>query len=592
MELPPTLVHLLRARSRELGDAPALWSKREGTWVPTSWRSYGALTDRFARGLIALGLQPHEPVGIIGFNQLAWHVAAYGSMAAGAVPVGIYITSSPEQVAHVLGHCDARVVVVEDEAQLAKVQAIRHGLPRLSEVVLMRGTAEGARSLEEVLALGDGVEVAAGDARVAALAPDDLATLIYTSGTTGPPKGVELTHRNLVWTAAHLSRGVGVPEGAVLLSYLPLSHIAEQLISMHCGIWNSLQVYFAESMEKLPENLREVRPTIFLGVPRVWEKFKARIEDGLTQTSPRKRKLLERARAVATTFQRKELEGQKVEPWLALRHALFRRLVFRPLHARLGLDRAQILGTSAAPIGGDVLAFFLSLDLVLQESYGQSEVTGPTSLNVPGATRLGTLGRPMIGVEVRIDADGEILVRGENLCRGYHRDPEATAALIQDGWLHSGDVGELDPDGYLRITDRKKDLIVTSGGKKASPQELEKLLRAIPLVGQAVVVGERRNFLCALLTLEPDAARRFGREHGLDSTSIEELGRLPAMRESLQRGIDEVNARLSRWETIKRFEILPNELTVEGGELTPTLKVKRAAVGTKYASTIERLYAE
>ncbi|MBS2027172.1 MAG: long-chain fatty acid--CoA ligase [Deltaproteobacteria bacterium] len=589
MELPKSIVHVLRARGRELGDTPALWSKRNGSYQPTSWREYASLVERTGRGLMTLGLKPGQAVGILGFNRIEWHLAAYGAMSAGGTPVGIYVTSSPEQIQYIVHHCEAPIVVVENLAQLEKVRAQRANLPHLKHVVLMEGRADDAVSFDDLLARADGTPREDLDARVAGLEPEGLATLIYTSGTTGPPKGVEITHKNVVWTAAYLTKCVGAPEGEILISYLPLSHIAEQLVSMHCGVWNRFEVYFAESLEKLPENLREVRPTLFFAVPRVWEKFKARLEDAIAQAPAQRKKLLARAQKVATAYHERAMVSEKPGPLVALQYAIFKRLVFSKLHARLGLERCKLFGTSAAPIGRDVLEFFRAIDVPLLETYGQSEVTGPTSVSIPGAARFGFLGRPMPGLTVRIAEDGEILVKGDNVCKGYHKEPAATAELLEGGWMHSGDVGEIDAQGYLRITDRKKDLIVTSGGKKAAPQELEKHLRAIFPVGNAVVVGESRNYLCALLTLDPDAAKRFARERGLP----EDPGALvanPTLQAQLQQGVDALNGKLAKWETIKRFEILPSDFTVEGGELTPTLKIKRKVVAEKYRANIERMY--
>jgi long-chain acyl-CoA synthetase len=589
------MVHVLNSRGREFGDRPALFRKTSTGWVPTSWRQYAERAERFARGLVALGFQPKQAVGVLSFNREEWHLADYGTMAAGGVPAGIYTTCSAEQVQYILQHCEAPVVVVENLDQLAKVRSQKTSLPNLRWAVLIDGTVPSSDeswviTFDQLLQKGDAIAPEVVHERIDKLEPNGLATLIYTSGTTGPPKAVMLSHQNLVWTVDHLGRSVGDPKDELLISYLPLSHIAEQMVSMHGGVWNHFQIYFAQSLEKLPEHLREVRPTLFFAVPRVWEKFKSKLEDGIASQPRARQELLRQASRLTRARHALHQEGRKVNPLLEAAYFAAQRLTFHQLKARLGLDRCRLFATSAAPIGRDVLDFFCGLDMVLLESYGQSEVTGPSTVNSPDRARLGTLGQPMMGVTVKIAEDGEILVKGGNVCLGYYKDPESTAELLdKDGWLHSGDVGEFDADGFLRITDRKKDLIVTSGGKKAAPQNLEKMLRAIPPVGQAVVVGERRNYLCALLTLDRDAAKRFARENNLPE-DFDALIKHPRLQAALQKGVDEMNSHLARFETIKRFVVLPGEFSAESGELTPTLKIKRKVVAQKYGPQIESMY--
>lgn len=592
-ELPKTMVHRLHEQAERLADRPALWSKRHGTWLPTSWREYARRVRHFALGLMGLGFPPGSCLGILSFNREEWVVAQLAAMASGGVAVGLYTTCSPEQLAYVLGHCEAPVVVVEGAAELARVQAVRAQLPALRRVVVMDPTAahgEGVLSYAELLARGAAQDAAEYFQRVNALEPSGLGTLIYTSGTTGAPKGVMLSHHNLTWTAARLSQAVGLREDEVLLSYLPLSHIAEQALSVHGPIFNGLQVYFAQSFEALPEDLREVRPTVFFGVPRVWEKFKAKAQAGLEAQPRARRRVVAWARAVALRWHGQVLAGAEPGAGLELQYRLAQRLVFGPLKARLGLERTHLFATAAAPIGREVLDFFCSIDMVLREVYGQSEVTGPTSVNRPDATTLGSLGQPLPGVAVRIGEGGEILVQGENVCLGYFKDPQATAELLQGGWLHSGDLGELDARGYLRITGRLKEIIVTSGGKKTPPSTLEALLRALPPIGQALVVGDGRNHLAALLTLDPERAKAFATQQGFP-TELEALPRHPGFRAWLNAQIDaEVNAKVSRFEWIRRVEVLATDFSVEGGELTPTLKVRRAAALKKYAAQIDALY--
>jgi long-chain acyl-CoA synthetase len=595
VEIPKTMLHVLHDQAAKLADRPALWTKRDGAYLPTSWREYARRVKHFALGLRQLGFGPKSALTVIGFNREEWVVADLAAMALGGVAVGIYVTSSPDQIQYIAAHCDSEVMLVENERYLRTVLSVRDRLPRLRHVVVMdrfETQAPGVVSYADVLASGEGQSDAPYYDSVNSLDPAALATLIYTSGTTGNPKGVMLSHRNLTWTTAQLSESVALNDREVVVSYLPLSHIAEQLCSIHGPLLHGVQVYFSESFEKLPANLREVRPTAFFAVPRVWEKFKAKAEEGMRVLPPHRRKILEWARGVALRRHGRALMGERVPVALALQYALAQRLVFGKLKERIGFDRTRLFATSAAPISREVLDFFASIDIVLCELYGQSEVTGPTSVNIPGATRLGTLGKPMPGVEVRIADDGEILVRGENLCLGYFKDKVATDELLQGGWLHSGDVGVLDADGYLKITGRKKEIIVTSGGKKTAPSYIEGLLKEIDPIGNAIAIGESRNYLTALIALDPEKIPGFARAKGFPAEPAA-LVKHPAFLDYLDKRIDEgVNAKLARFEQVKKFQVLPNDFTVEGEELTSTLKVRRKVVEKKYAALIEAMYAE
>jgi long-chain acyl-CoA synthetase len=592
--IPKTMIHQLHLTAERLKDSPALWTKRNAQWVPTTWRQYAQRVKDFSLGLQSLGFAPKQAMTVMGFNREEWVVAALAAMAAGGTAVGVYTTASSEQVAYVTGHCDAPIALVENVAYLDALIAIRGQLPALKHIIVMDAPPtprEGVLTFAEVLARGAVANEADYYSRVDALSADDVAQMIYTSGTTGNPKGVMLSHRNLCWTTVHLSQCHDLGEGNMLLSYLPLSHIAEQVCTIYGPVVNGLQVSFAESFEKLGENLKEVKPTIFFGVPRVWEKFKVKAEAALASQPPAKQKLVAWARGVASRHHHDVMSHRQSPITLQLQYALAKKLVFGPLKNRIGLGKAQVLATSAAPISRDVLEFFVSLDLPIAEIYGQSEVTGPTSVTTYTAMKLGKLGRPMPGVEVRIAEDGEILVRGGNVCLGYFKDANATAELLQNGWLHSGDVGELDEDGYLQITGRKKEIIVTSGGKKTSPANIEGLLKTIAPIGNALVVGDRRNYLVALLALDADRIAPFAAQHGFPSAP-HELAAHPAFRTLIEEQIArDVNPRLARFETIKRFEVLPDDFSIAGGELTSTMKVRRKVVESKYAAHIEKLYS-
>ncbi len=588
-------MHALQDQASRRQHRPALWTRRGRTYVPTSWHEYAVRVRRFALGLHALGFRGASTLPILSFNREEWLVADLGAMALGGVPVGVYLTSSPEQIQYIVDHCEARHLVVENEKHLATVLAVRERVPRLRHIIVLEAPAgplpEGVLRYADVLALGTGADEGPYWNAVNALRPDGLATLIFTSGTTGTPKGVMLNHHNLVWTAERLMHATGMmDEDEVLLSYLPLAHIAEQMLSLHGPVVVGAEVYFARSLESLPQDLCDARPTFFFAVPRVWEKFKGRIEESLREQPAARQQVVGWARGVASGRNALALRHERVPLYLEGQYQLARRTVFPPLLAKLGFERTRYFSSGAAPIGRDVLEFFASLDIVIREAYGQSEVCGPSSLNTHEATRLGTLGRPLLGVEVRIAEDGEILVRGGGVCQGYFKEPAATASLLEDGWLHSGDVGHLDSEGFLHITGRKRELIVTSGGKKTAPAPIELLLKAVPPVGHALVIGERRNYLVALLTLDPERARALARQLGWPE-DLSALAADPRLRQHLHEAIErQVNPRLARFETLKRFAVLAEDFTTESGELTPSMKMRRQVIESRYKDLIESLY--
>ena len=594
MELLRSMLHVLHQQVSELADHPALWSKKGGVYRSISWSEYGERVKHLALGLRQLGLSRGGALTILSFNREEWVVAELAAMALGAVAVGLYTTSSPNQIQYVVSHCESELILVENESYLEVLERLRPSLPKLRQIVVMdppAAASAGIVSYQEVIRLGERADEREYWESIAALDPSSLACLIYTSGTTGNPKGVMLSHHNLVWTARQLSSTRPLSNDDVGLSYLPLSHIAEQICTIYGPLLNGVQIYFAESLEALPQNLKEARPTVFFGVPRVWEKFKDRAEASIASLPVLQRRLIGWARRITLERNLRSLSGERIPRPLEFQYQLARRKVFSKLKERIGFDRTQIFSTSAAPIGKDVLEFFASLDIIIREVYGQSEVTGPTSVSTEDSTHLGLLGRPMIGVEVKIADDGEILVRGDNVCMGYYKDPAATAELLRDGWLHSGDVGKLDADGYLQITGRKKEIIVTSGGKKTAPAGIEALLRSIPLVGNALVVGERRSYLVALIALDPERTALVAKEHGWPETVGALIRHRPFLQHLEGQIEQQVNRKLARFETIKRFAVVPEDFSVKAGELTPTLKLRRTAIEQKYSDLIESLYA-
>jgi long-chain acyl-CoA synthetase len=582
-----TIPHRLLRQATTQPSAIAYQAKHEGRWRPTTWQTYASEVRAAARALITLGFPRGGKVAILGFNRPEWVILDQAAMMAGGAAAGIYTTCSPDEVQYIVHHSEAHVVLVEDAGQLAKITARRAQLPLLKHVVLMRGptTADGVLTWDDFLKQAEGTTDGALEARLEEIEPGDLATLIYTSGTTGPPKGVMLSHANLAWTAQLLiDAGGGKQADDATLSYLPLSHIAEQMSTIHMPTTAGSTVYFAESLDKVAENLKEARPTVFFGVPRIWEKFHAVLAGKLGEVTGAKKRLVAWARRVATEVNALRDRGAPLPRLLAAQYALADKLVLHKLKRALGFDRARALISGAAPIAPDVLTFFASLDLPIREIYGQSEDSGPTSYNLPGKTKIGSVGPALPGIEVKLGDDGEILIRGPNVFLGYYKEPEATAETLKDGWLCSGDLGAFDSDGFLTITGRKKEIIITAGGKNIAPKNIEAALKQSPVIGECVVIGDRRKFLSALVTLDEDAARKL--------TTAGELATAPEIRAAIQQQVDEVNQTLARVEQIKKFTVLARPFGIATGELTPTLKIKRKTVAQLYDREIEAMYAD
>ena len=585
-----TIPHRVLGNAERLGSAPAYHVRGQDGWEPTSWADYAAQVRQAGEALVALGVEAGQAVAILGGNRPEWVIFDVGAMAAGAIPAGIYTTSSPGECAYILNHCEAPVLLVENAAQWEKIASVRDDLPHLRHVVTMRGTPpiEDAvvLSWDEFCSRGEGGNEL--PARLDGLRMDTVATYIYTSGTTGRPKGVMLTHDNLAWTAGQAIDLLDASPDDRVLSYLPLSHIAEQMFTIHIAAVVGYPVYYAESIDKLLPNLLQVKPTMFFGVPRVWEKFHAGVTAKLAEASGAKAKLARLAMDVGRQVTDCRNAGRNPSAPLALEHKVFDKLVYSKVKAALCLGEARLCASGAAPVSAELLEFFAGLDLPIYEVYGQSEDTGPTTFNFPGRTKFGTVGPPFPGVEVKIGEDGEILVRGRNVFTGYLKDEEATAETLRDGWLHSGDLGEFDADGFLTITGRKKDIIVTAGGKNVAPKLIEGGLKNHPLVSEAVVVGDRRKYLTCLVSLDAEAAGEFMTERGLSGSPHESAD----VRSEIQQALDEINKAMARVEQVKKFTILPRELSIDEGELTPTLKVKRNVVTAHFAAQIEAMYVE
>ncbi|MFO8111999.1 MAG: AMP-binding protein [Desulfosalsimonadaceae bacterium] len=585
-----TIMEVMKDTAEKNRNKTALKAKVGGQWQTTTWGEYYDQVKITARAFMALGLEPGKAVSILGNNCPQWFISNIAAIFAGSVPGGIYTTSSPEQCQFIASHSEANIAVVENAEQLAKFKEIRKDLPDLKAIVLMNGSDpdEMVYAWEQLPEIAKKVSEDELNDRIGPQKPDDCCTLIYTSGTTGNPKGVMISHDNILWTAKQTIDLIGGNADDVIVSYLPLSHIAEQLVSLHGPYIMGATVWFAESLDKLGDNLTEVHPTFFVGVPRVWEKIQAKMMAAGAQNSPLKKKIAAWARKKGLQGGYALQEG-KSKPFL---YGLADKLVFSKVKEKLGLERSRLFISTAAPISMDTLEFFLSLGIPITEVYGMSECTGPgtVSLPEPFKFRTGWAGPALPGTEISIAEDGEVLMRGRHVFKGYYKNEEATKETIDtDGWLHSGDVGIVD-NGFLKITDRKKELIITAGGENIAPQVLEGKLKAIPVVNQVVVIGDRRKYMSALFTLDPDKLDAEIEAAGSPAKNMEEAAKCEKFKAHLQKQVEAVNATLARVQAIKKFVIIPEEFSTEGGELTPTMKLKRRVINEKYAEEIESMY--
>jgi long-chain acyl-CoA synthetase len=602
-----TLIERFHERVSQHPEGVALRHKVNGEWRDITWRDYGDVVGRGAKALLAHGFKHGDKISLLSQNRPEWHFADIAAMAIGGATAAIYSTNSPEQVAYIVDHSDSRFAFVDGPEQLEKILKMRSDLKKLEKVVVFEGyqgdaDADFVTTWADWLASGD--SISAGDYReaTAAVKPEDLGTFVYTSGTTGPPKAVMLTHSNIWWTATHSEQHIPIPpENGRALSYLPLSHIAERMISHYLQIYYGTQTWFAESLETLLPDLQACKPTYFFGVPRVWEKFYAGIQAKMATADPndRKTKLARKAIELGKQVTKAEQEAvarggtfadAKISLGTKLQHTALDKVVLSKIRAALGLDECELALSAAAPLNPDLIWFFHSIGVKITEGYGQSEDNGPTSWNPPQANKIGTVGTPFPELEVKIAEDGEILVRGGNVMPGYYKDEKATKETIdEEGWLHSGDVGELDEYNYLKITDRKKDLIITAGGKNIAPQEIENRIKFHSLISQVVVIGDRRPFLTALVTLDEEKAPSWAAEQGIEG-DIAAIANHERTIKEVEAAINEVNKGLAKVEGVKKFRILERDFLQEENEITPTMKVKRKQINETYADAIEGMY--
>jgi long-chain acyl-CoA synthetase len=579
-----------------LGDRVALRRKDYGIWNRISWTEYGKKVREVAAGLLSLGLEPGDRVAILGDNRPEWLICHLGAMTAGGATCGVYPTSAAEQVAYVVGHSEANVLFVENEEQVDKVLQIMDELPVAQVVVwdpkgLWGFSHEKMILFDEFLAKGQEYLQHYPDSvsgRLKAIKPEDTAMIIYTSGTTGPPKGAMLSHNNILKLTDSFVDANPFYETDELLSYLPLAHIYENLISTFGAIEAGSTVNFVESIDTLPQNLREVSPTIFCSVPRIWEKFASMVYIRMSDSTLIKKALYKVAVGVGLRYVHTQKGSPERFKWGALYWPLYW-LVLYHLKRQLGFERVRYAVCGAAPASPELFEYYNALGIPLREGYGQTESTGVIATQRLERPKWGTVGEPLSGVEVKIAEDGEILIRGPNVFKGYFKDPELTAQTIKDGWLHTGDVGAFE-DGYLKILDRKKDILITAGGKNITPAFIENKLKFSSYIQDAVVIGDGRKYLVAMILIDEDNVTKYAQDNRIPFTTFADLTQNAEIRKLIDSEISKVNKTLSRVETIKKFDLLPRRFYEEDGDVTPTKKVKRRFLEERYADLINKMY--
>jgi len=581
--------HVARSRAGEV----AYRYKSGGAWHDVTWSEHSATVRAVAKALVGLGVASGDRVCILGQSRLEWVQSDFGIMIAGGVSVGIYPANLAPDCGYVIGHSDASVIFVENDEQLEKVLAERPQTPKLRHIVRWDGPADpaaGVTGWKEFLELGDSVSDGAVEERAAAVGPDDLAALVYTSGTTGVPKGAMITHRNLLFASDSATRSLFLEPGYTTLLFLPLAHVFAKLIVFLC-MQNGITVAFAESIPKVADNLKEVRPHFLASVPRIFEKVYDKVTSGVEEAGGLKKRMFHWALGVGQEVSALGQRKQPVPGLLRLEHAVATKLVFRKIQAALG-GRLVYAISGAAPLNKEIGEFFHACGVLILEGLGMTENTSFTNVNRFDHNKFGTVGPAGPGVEMKLAEDGEILFRGPNVMKGYFKNPAATAETVDpDGWLHTGDIGEIDADGFLRITDRKKDLIVTAGGKNVAPQRIERILRTSHYISQAVAIGDKRKFIGALVTLDPESVPAWARARGIAFASVAELASHPQVVELIESEVRDRNQQLASFESVKKLRILPRDLSIEQGELTPTLKIKRKVVLEKYRDLVEEMYA-
>ncbi|HEX3223967.1 MAG TPA: long-chain fatty acid--CoA ligase [Nocardioides sp.] len=593
-----TVIDAMNRTAEQYADHPAYSDQADGrdAWRTLTWSELRETARDVAAALVARGVEAGATVAIMATNRIEHVAADHAALLAGAVPMSIYNTLSPEQVSFIAGHSEPQAVFLETADHVDRWRDALAAVPTVKVVVGIGDAAvddERFVRWDDLVSAGRALPPGEVEARSAAVRAEDPATILYTSGTTGEPKGVVLSHANVVYETEAVLRRAGAEPGNVTLSYLPYAHIAERVLSMYLppyfGDWH---VHLVGDPAVLVPALVDVRPLQFFGVPRVWEKIRSGIAGMLAAEPDSERRVaIEGAMAIGTAYVESRQAGQTTPPDLQARYDAVDAAVLTPIKARLGLDRVGWAGSASAPMPVEVARFFAGLGIAINDIYGMTETCGAATACGPDGFKLGTVGTALAGIEVAIAEDGEVLMRGPITTSGYHKRPDATAALLDaDGWVHSGDIGALDDDGFLSIVDRKKELIITSAGKNVAPSNIESLLKESPIIGHALAFGDNRPYVVAVLTLDGEVAPILAQRAGIAFTDLADLAAKPEILAMAQAAVDAANARLSRPEQVKSFELLHTEWTAESEELTPTLKLKRRVVHAKYADVIDRLY--
>jgi long-chain acyl-CoA synthetase len=575
--------------------------KNLGIWQAVAWNDLGRIAREIGMGLVALGFEPGEVVSILSNTNKEWMCADLGALGAAGVVNGIYPTDAPAQVEYLLADSGSVIAFVEDDEQLDKLLEVRSGLPKLRKIVVfdMEGLHElddtQVVSLEALRTLGreyDAAHAGEWERRIELRKPEDLAILVYTSGTTGKPKGAMISHANVVLTCKAYQDAFPQDEHDERMAFLPLCHIAERVGGEYHSIYSGAVLNFVENPETVPDNVREIAPTVFTAVPRVWEKFYSGVLIGLKQAGALQQ--LAYKLAIGIGFRRAGLreQGKPVPAWLDAAFGLARLLVLNNVRKVIGVHRAKVLITGAAPISPELIRWYMALGLEMFEVWGQTESCGAVTSNIAGKIKPGSIGPQMSHAEVRVSAEGELLVRGKTVFMGYLNQPEKTAETLKDGWLHTGDVGKMDADGFFYITDRMKDIIITAGGKNITPSEFENHLKFSPFITDAVVIGDKRPYLVALVMIDHENVERYAQDAAIPFSNFASLCRRPEIQAMIQTEVDRVNQGFARVEQVKKFRLIEQKLTAEDEELTPTMKLKRKLVNEKYKDLIESMYVK
>ncbi len=593
---------LFISTAQNLGEKVAMRHKKFGLWTEVTWTEYYEHSIQLASALIDLGVQKGDFVGVIGENCPEWLFIDMATQMAGATTVGIYTTNAWQQVKYVVNHAECKVLFAEDEEQVDKWLRFRKSSPHLKNVIYWEDKGLTALDDEQVLRLEDLVQSgkarlsenrAVIEDRISSIDEDDTAILVYTSGTTGNPKGAMLTNKNLIWASEAISSvddGQFINSEEEIMSFLPLCHIFERTFSVYLHMLAGYTINFVESIDTVPQNLREIHPTIGYAVPRIWEKFYSKIFIQMEDADWFNRIVYRMALGVANKYQKALDKGKSPNPALKLGNFIAQKGVFYWLKERLGMEKMRYAFSGAAPISPDILRFYKTIGLLIVEGYGMTETSAIITFSSPNEYKFGTVGKAIKGTEFKIASDGEIMSRHPSIFKGYYKNPEATAAALEDGWMHTGDIGEIDEEGFVKIVDRKKDLIITAGGKNIAPQYIENKLKFSPYINDAVVIGDRRKYLSAIIVLDEDNINKWAQDHKIQYSTYADLAEHEDVVQLIDKEVRKVNNALAKVQNIRKFRILDKRLYQEDGEMTPTMKVKRKFINEAYCDLIESMY--